>query len=157
MRLPGQPACGRRIAAARALSCGAVSAPTPPPAQDFASLLGLHDYEAEDGVMRARLPVRPELLQPFGLVHGGVFAAIAETLASIGTFAAVHADGMHAMGLSNNTSFLRPITAGTIHAVARARHRGRTTWLWDVEISDDEDRLCALTRVTIAVRPPRAG
>lgn len=129
----------------------------PTPEQGFAELIGLQDFEHEDGVMRARVPVRPALLQPFGLVHGGVYASIAETLASIGTFAAVHEQGMHAMGLSNSTSFLRPITAGTIHAVARAIHRGRTTWLWDVEISDDDGRVCAITRVTIAVRPPRAA
>jgi uncharacterized protein (TIGR00369 family) len=59
------------------------------------------------------------------------------------------------MGLANSTSFLRPILAGTIHASARPFHRGRTTWLWDVEITDDEGRLCATTRMTIAVRRPR--
>jgi 1,4-dihydroxy-2-naphthoyl-CoA hydrolase len=62
-------------------------------------------------------------------------------------------EGMAAMGLSNSTSFMRPITAGTIHARASRRHRGRTTWIWDVEITDDDARLCALTRMTIAVRP----
>ena len=63
---------------------------------------------------------------------------------------AVKADGESAQGLSNQTSFLRPILDGTIHAVARRRHRGRTTWVWEVEISDDEQRLCALVRMTIA-------
>ena len=58
-----------------------------------------------------------------------------------------------AQGLANQTSFLRPILAGTVHAVARRRHRGRTTWVWEVEMTDDEDRLCALVRMTIAVRP----
>jgi 1,4-dihydroxy-2-naphthoyl-CoA hydrolase len=133
-----------------------VSSETEPQvATGFAELIGMRDFDYEDGVMRATVPVRPELLQTFGLVHGGVYAAIAETLASVGTFAGVHDQGMQVMGLSNSTSFLRPITSGTIHAVARARHRGRTTWLWDVDISDDEDRLCATTRATIAVRPAR--
>jgi uncharacterized protein (TIGR00369 family) len=54
--------------------------------------------------------------------------------------------------LSNQTSFLRPILEGTVHATARARHRGRTTWVWEVEITDDQERLCALVRMTIAVR-----
>ena len=57
------------------------------------------------------------------------------------------------MGLSNNTSFLRPISEGTIHALATRRHRGRMTWVWDVDITDDEGRLCATSRVTVAVRP----
>jgi uncharacterized protein (TIGR00369 family) len=55
--------------------------------------------------------------------------------------------------MSNHTSFLRPITQGTIHAQATRLHRGRTTWLWDVRFTDDQERLCALTRMTMAVRP----
>ena len=70
------------------------------------------------------MAVRDELKQPAGLVHGGVYAAIAESLATTGTALAVIADGNTAMGLSNQTSFLRPITEGTINAQARARHRG---------------------------------
>jgi 1,4-dihydroxy-2-naphthoyl-CoA hydrolase len=118
----------------------------------FDKLYGLEVTEAEDGLMCGRVAVREELKQPAGLVHGGVYAAIAESLASTGTAMAVMPDGKVAMGLSNQTSFLRPIVAGTIHARARMRHRGRTTWVWEVELSDDQDRLCVLTRVTVAVR-----
>lgn len=128
----------------------------PAPDQGFAALIGMQDLaQGEGGTITATVPVRPDLLQPFGLVHGGVYAAIAETLASIGTFVGVHEQGMQAMGLSNSTSFLRPVLAGTIHAEARPFHRGRTTWLWDVDITDDEGRLCATTRMTIAVRPAK--
>ena len=119
----------------------------------FDALLGLELLECTDEMVRARVPVRAELLQPFGLVHGGVFATIAETLGSVGTAAVVVPQGSAAMGLSNQTSFLRPIVEGTIHACAVRRHRGRTTWIWDVEITDDAGRLCALSRMTIAVRP----
>jgi uncharacterized protein (TIGR00369 family) len=124
-----------------------------PEAVGFDRLYGLEIDALSDEEVVAHVPVRDELRQPFGLVHGGVFAAISETLASIGTWTGVHADGNLAMGLSNSTSFLRPIVEGTIHAVARRRHRGRTTWIWEVDITDDEGRLCALTRMTIAVRP----
>jgi 1,4-dihydroxy-2-naphthoyl-CoA hydrolase len=130
----------------------------PPPEQHatFDALIGMRDVSVkDDGTITAIVPVRPDLKQPFGLVHGGVFAAVAESLASMGTFLGVHERGMHAMGLSNSTSFLRPIFDGTIHATARPFHRGRTTWLWDVEIRDDDDRLCATTRMTVAVREPR--
>lgn len=119
----------------------------------FDALLGLELLECSDELVRARLPVRDELRQVFGLVHGGVLASIAETLASVGTAVVVHPEGNAAMGLSNQTSFTRPITDGTIHARAVRRHRGRTTWIWDVEISDDAGRRCALSRMTIAVRP----
>jgi 1,4-dihydroxy-2-naphthoyl-CoA hydrolase len=98
------------------------------------------------------------VLQPMGIVHGGVYATIAEGMTSEATFRAVYPDGNIAVGMSNQTSFLRPITRGMIHAEARRRHRGRTTWLWEVDFTDDEGRLCALTRVTIAVRPiPASG
>ena len=115
--------------------------------------LELESVDAEE--VRARVSVRDEVKQPGGLVHGGVFASIAESIASLATWAAVKADGLSAQGLSNQTSFLRPITEGTIHAHARRRHRGRTTWVWEVDITDDEGRLCALVRMTIAVREIR--
>jgi 1,4-dihydroxy-2-naphthoyl-CoA hydrolase len=115
--------------------------------------LELLDY-AEDEV-RAQVAVRDELKQPAGLLHGGVYAAVAESLASLATALGVMRDGKTAMGLSNSTSFLRPITQGTVHARATRLHRGSTTWVWDVRFSDDEDRTCAVTRMTIAVRPPR--
>ncbi len=118
----------------------------------FDHLIGLEVTEVTDGRVSGRVPVREELKQPAGLVHGGVYASIAESLASMATHLSVADDGYVAMGLSNQTSFLRPITAGTIHAEAIRRHRGRTTWVWEVEMSDDAGRLCVLTRMTVAVR-----
>ncbi len=118
----------------------------------FDLLYGLEVTQVDDGRLVGEVRVRDELKQPYGLVHGGVYAAIAESLASLGTALAVAADGKLAMGLSNQTNFLRPILDGLIHAVAVARHRGRTTWVWEVEMSDDAGRLCVLTRMTIAVR-----
>jgi 1,4-dihydroxy-2-naphthoyl-CoA hydrolase len=125
--------------------------------QGFDALYGLEVLEVTDDLVRAQVVVRDELRQPFGLVHGGVLASIAETLASLGTAVVVIPEGNAAMGSSNSTSFLRPILDGTIHARALRRHRGRTTWIWDVEITDDAGRLCALTRMTIAVRPMPGG
>jgi 1,4-dihydroxy-2-naphthoyl-CoA hydrolase len=121
--------------------------------QGFDGLYGLEILAISEDEVTAQVPVRDELKQPAGLVHGGVFASIAESIASIGTWKAVQPDGFIAQGLSNQTSFLRPILDGTIHAVARRRHRGRTTWVWEVDISDDQGRLCALVRMTVAVRP----
>jgi 1,4-dihydroxy-2-naphthoyl-CoA hydrolase len=91
--------------------------------------------------------------QRFGLVHGGAYAALAEMIATEGTVASVYKDGFAAMGTSNDTSFLKPARGAAITATARARHRGRTTWVWEVDHTDDEGRLCAVSRVTIAVRP----
>ena len=124
-----------------------------PMEKTFDGLYGLELLEHSPEEVRAQVRVRDAIKQPMGLVHGGVFASIAESMTSMATAIAVHADGMSAQGLSNQTSFLRPIVEGTVHAVARRRHRGRTTWVWEVEISDDGGRLCALVRMTIAVRP----
>lgn len=123
------------------------------PQGGFDALYGLELLEVTDELVRAQVAVRDKVRQPFGIVHGGVLASIAEALASVGTAVVVVPEGMGAMGLSNSTSFVRPISEGTIHARAVRRHRGRTTWIWDVEIADDSGRLCALTRMTIAVRP----
>jgi 1,4-dihydroxy-2-naphthoyl-CoA hydrolase len=122
----------------------------------FDALYGLEILSLGDEEATAQVRVRDEILQPAGLVHGGVFASIAESLTSFATWKAVSREGRSAQGLSNQTSFLRPIMGGTIHASARRRHKGRTTWVWEVDMSDDEGRVCALVRMTVAVRelPP---
>ena len=122
----------------------------------FDSLVGLHLVSFSETEVLAEVPVRDEIKQPLGLVHGGVYASIAESIASMATALAVLEKGEVATGLSNATSFLRPITKGTIHARAERVHRGRTTWVWDVSCTDDDGRLCALTRMTVAVRPAPA-
>jgi 1,4-dihydroxy-2-naphthoyl-CoA hydrolase len=132
--------------------CGAMREEMPSP---FDRHYGLEIDEATDEVVQAHVPVREHLLQPVGLVHGGVYASIAEALASFGTNVGVIAAGNIGLGMSNNSTFLRSIREGTIHAVARRIHHGRTTWVWDVELTDDDGRLCAVSRVTIAVRPLR--
>jgi 1,4-dihydroxy-2-naphthoyl-CoA hydrolase len=113
--------------------------------------------DISDGEVRACVQLRDELKQPMGLLHGGVYASIAESLASLATALGVLEHGEAAMGLSNSTSFLRPVTEGTVHAHATRLHRGRTTWVWDVRFSDDAGHLCAVTRMTIAVRPAPAA
>jgi uncharacterized protein (TIGR00369 family) len=116
-------------------------------------LYGLQIDTMSEEEITAHVEMRDALRQPAGLLHGGVLASMAESMATIPTYFAVQAEGMTAQGLANQTNFLRPFLSGTIHAVARRRHRGRTTWVWEVEMSDDEGRLCALVRMTIAVRP----
>lgn len=116
-------------------------------------LIGLEYLEAGPEGVRARLEVTDSVRQPVGLVHGGVFAAMAESMCSGATWLGVKDEGMAAMGQSNNATFIRPITQGHVNAIAHPRHRGRTTWVWDVEITDDDERLCALVRMTVAVRP----
>ena len=116
-------------------------------------LLGFEGYEFDgEEIATARMPVHDGVKQPFGIVHGGAYASLAESLVSRATFEG-SGEGMIAMGQANESIFLRPIRSGTINARARALHRGRTSWVWDVEMTDDEGRLCATSRLIIAVRP----
>ena len=92
---------------------------------------------------------------PAGWSTEGSYASLAESISSAATYGVVREQGMIAMGQANDTTFLRPIGEGHLNATATPRHRGRTTWVWDVEITDDEGRVCSLARVTIAVRPRR--
>lgn len=117
--------------------------------------LGLQVLEVTDDVIKGRMPVEDRIRQPYGIVHGGAMSTIAESLASMGTAQGVLAEGKIAMGQEINASFMRPITSGHVNALARVRRRGRTAWNWDIEITDDEGRLCALLRATIAVRDAR--
>ena len=122
-------------------------------AQTLDGALGFEITETAEEIARGHFEVADAVRQPFGMVHGGAYAAMAETLASATTYMAVRAEGNVAVGQSNHTSFLRPVARGTVHAEARRRHRGRKTWVWEVEFTDDDGRLCALSRVTTAVRP----
>lgn len=117
--------------------------------------LGHEIVEATADRVRSRCPVTDRVRQPFGLVHGGLYATMAETLASLGTHLGVEADDKIVFGQSNHTQFLRAVASGVVHAEARPRQRGRTLWIWDVDITDDTGALCAISRVTVAVRPAR--
>ena len=130
---------------------------TPPPAADhgdrLGALIGLERLESGPERVVARVAVADSIRQIHGVVHGGVYSVVAESICSQATADAVAADGMIATGQANQASFLRPISDGHVNATATVRHRGRTTWVWDCELSDDDGRLCALVRMTIAVRP----
>ncbi len=123
-----------------------------PTTEGFDGTLGLvFDPTAPDEV-HAEVAVRDGLCNPFGIVHGGAYSGIAESIATASTVYRVHRDGSAAVGMGNDTRLLRPISAGAIHAQAHAVHAGRTTWLWDVEFRNDDGRLCATSRVTVAIR-----
>jgi uncharacterized protein (TIGR00369 family) len=117
----------------------------------FEDLLGIEVDDLGEELARGRLRVRGELTEAGGAVHGGVLAAIAQDLVARATAQALAGEGSAAVGLSNQTTFLRPIFAAEIRAVARRQHRGRSTWVWEVEMSDHQDHLCAVSRVTVAV------
>lgn len=123
------------------------------PTSHFDALVGTEWLDDDPAHARVRVPMRDELRQPFGLLHGGVISTLVESVCSRATALTVREDGMAAMGQSITVNFIRPVTEGAAEVHAHARHRGRTTWVWDAEIRDAEDRLCALAQMTIAIRP----
>jgi 1,4-dihydroxy-2-naphthoyl-CoA hydrolase len=126
--------------------------PPIPLEKTFDGLYGLEVLEVTDELVRGRVEVRDELRQMMGILHGGVLAAMAESLTSGATGMVVVPEGKASMGQSNHTTFLRPVLGGSVTATGRRRHRGRTTWIWDVDFTDDEGRLCAVSRIIVAVR-----
>jgi uncharacterized protein (TIGR00369 family) len=135
---------------------GELPPPLVPLSDTFEGWLGLDWLELTPVSARVQFDVRQNLKQPMGLLHGGIYSAVAETVASVATAAAVWREGLGAAGLSNSASFLRPVTQGRVDVTARLRHHDEREWFWSHEFRDEQERLCALVDVTIAVRPRRA-
>jgi 1,4-dihydroxy-2-naphthoyl-CoA hydrolase len=136
---------------------------TPAPPDDdselergFIKLVGLRIEQASGDRVVLTCPVTPDLHQPFGLVHGGVYATMAETAASVGG-SLWFGDKGKVVGVSNHTDFLRAVRGGELRAEATPLSRGRTTQLWQVEIVDEQDRLIAHSKVRLQNLPEAPG
>jgi 1,4-dihydroxy-2-naphthoyl-CoA hydrolase len=127
---------------------------TPAPPDDselergFIKLVGLRIEQASGDRVVLTCPVTPDLHQPFGLVHGGVYATLAETAASVGG-SLWFGDRGKVVGVSNHTDFLRAVRRGELRAEATPLSRGRTTQLWQVEVADEQGRLIAHAKVRL--------
>ncbi|OBI77998.1 PaaI family thioesterase [Mycobacterium asiaticum] len=117
----------------------------------FDSELGLQFTELTPDSARAQLEVKPKLLQPMGLVHGGVYCSVIESMASVAAYTWLNANGGggNVVGVNNNTDFLRAIRSGTVYGKAEPIHRGRRQQLWLVTITDDDDRIVARGQVRL--------
>jgi len=113
--------------------------------------LGIRMVEAEPDRVVGTMPVGPATRQQYGMLHGGATLALAETVASVGTVLNIDRQRQVAVGLEINANHLRPKFDGMITAEAIPLHRGRTTMVWDIKIRDEQDRLIAVSRCTIAV------
>jgi len=116
----------------------------------FDDELGLQFTELTPDGARARLEVKPRLLQPMGLVHGGVYCSMVESMASVAAFTWLATrGGGNVVGVNNNTDFLRSISSGMVYGTAEPIHRGRRQQLWLVTITDDSDRVVARGQVRL--------
>ena len=117
----------------------------------FDSELGLKYIDVTPDGGRAELVIHDKLLQPWGIVHGGVYCSIIESLASVSgaVWFAEKGEGGTVVGVNNNTDFLRAISSGTVTAVSTPIHRGRRQQLWLIEVTDDEGRMVARGQVRL--------
>lgn len=116
--------------------------------------LGIEFLEVGDDFIRARVPVDTRTRQPYGLLHGGVSVVLAETLGSCG---AVYAcpPGFRAVGLDINANHLKGATGGWVTGITRPVHVGRSTQVWQIDLSNDAGELTCVSRITMAVLAPR--
>lgn len=127
-----------------------------PPAP-FDNEIGLTYTELTPDGVKAHLDVKPHLHQPMGIVHGGVWCTMVESMASVSAFLwRAEQGGGNVVGVNNSTDFLRAITGGTAYGVSEPIHRGRTQQLWLVTIRDDKDRLIARGQVRLQNLPTGA-
>jgi 1,4-dihydroxy-2-naphthoyl-CoA hydrolase len=124
----------------------------------FDNELGLTFLEVTPDSATAQLTITDKLLQPHGIVHGGVYCSIVESVASLSAAVWLEANGggNKVVGVNNNTDFLRAITAGMVTAVSTPIHRGRRQQLWLVEITDTNDKMVARGQVRLQNLPPEA-
>jgi 1,4-dihydroxy-2-naphthoyl-CoA hydrolase len=124
--------------------------------QTLIQTLEIEILEAVKDRVVARMPVQPKVHQPFGLLHGGASVALAETVASLGAYVNVAELGMNAVGIEINANHLRGKRDGSVTATALPLHRGRSTHVWEVRITDESDQLVCISRCTLAIVPNKA-
>ncbi len=111
--------------------------------------MGLTILEATADQVSCEWDVSDKHHQGYGIVHGGVYCGVIETLASIGAAVVAHPRGQRVAGLENSTSFIRAVRSGRLRAVARPVTRGRQSQVWEAWVRDDQDRLVAQGRVRL--------
>ncbi len=121
------------------------------------NLLGVEIVEASPDRVVLRLPVGPKVHQPYGILHGGVSALLAEGAASYGGALSVGPTNI-VVGTEINCSHLRSLSSGTLIATATPIRKGRTVQVWGIELTDERDRLIAVARCTLQVlkAPPNS-
>ncbi|EFV92341.1 PaaI family thioesterase [Dietzia sp. E1] len=115
----------------------------------FGSTVGIEYAEVTPDKVVVTVAVEPHLHQPYGIVHGGVYCAIVEEVASVAGAVWLGGEGK-VVGVNNSTDFLRAVTEGTLTATGTPVHRGRSQQLWRVEITDDQGRMAAVGQVRLA-------
>jgi 1,4-dihydroxy-2-naphthoyl-CoA hydrolase len=117
----------------------------------FISHLKIVFTEVGDDYLKAEMPLGPYLMQPMGIMHGGVSCSLAETVGSAAANCCIDAKTHYCVGLDINTNHIRPVTSGVLTATAKPYHLGKKTQVWSIEIHDDQNNLVSVTRLTLVV------
>jgi len=113
--------------------------------------LGIEFLEVGDDTIKARMPVDHRTTQPYGFLHGGASAALAETLGSVAAHLCVDGDRKMVVGLEINANHIRPVTGGFVYGIAKPIHIGASTQVWEIRICNERDKLVCISRLTLAV------
>jgi 1,4-dihydroxy-2-naphthoyl-CoA hydrolase len=132
----------------------AIHHPEGPAQSGFNKELGLTFISASGDEVIAEIEIGEGHLQPMGIVHGGVYAALAETVCSVGAYLAVAPFGLLVVGVDNHTSFLRATRSGKLRVTGKPITRGRRTQLWEASILNDRGDLAATGRVRLLCIEP---
>lgn len=122
----------------------------------MSSYLGMEFTEIGPDYLRMIMPVNDKTKQPYGLLHGGASAALAETVGSVASSLIIDPQKQICVGLDINANHLKGVSEGYVHAIARPLHIGSTTHVWDIRICDDDNKLVCISRLTVAIRDKKA-
>ena len=123
----------------------------PMPKGTMVDHLGIEFMEVGDDYIKARMPVDHRTRQPMGLLHGGASVSLAETLGSVAAFLCVDPQKQMCVGLEINANHIRGVSSGWVYGVARPLHVGKTTHVWEIKITDEQDKLVCTSRITMAI------
>ena len=115
------------------------------------SQMGIEFTEVGDAHLTARMPVDARTRQPAGLLHGGATMLLAETLASCAAWQTIDRKLTEAVGLEINANHVRGVREGWVTGRVQALHTGRSTQIWEVRVTDDQQRLVSISRVTVSL------
>ena len=111
--------------------------------------------ELGDDYLVAKMPVNERVYQPDGVLHGGATFALAETVGSVASYLFAKTDDQIVRGIEMSGNHLRSVNSGHVHAKAESIHKGRTTQIWQIRVTDDEDQLISLLKLTTIILPKK--
>jgi 1,4-dihydroxy-2-naphthoyl-CoA hydrolase len=118
---------------------------------NIADVVGIEFLKLHKDEVVARMPVDRRTHQPFGILHGGASVLLAETVCSLGSWFHIDRETQAAVGVEINANHLRSVRDGFVYATGKPLHKGATTQVWEIRITDDKDRLVCISRCTVAI------